>query len=141
MDGVRDQDVAWLRQESAVFGTLRYAIPGGFEAYGALDLPRDISPVEELLLDTLATDASGPLIAGWIDRGPWPPPPGDEHVLYSGWRYRLRRVAPSEVAGLPTEERAASLTSSSHPTAPGWSRFCGTTRGEASVQARSSRTN
>jgi hypothetical protein len=103
MDGVRDQEVAWLRQESTVFGTLRYAIPGGFEAYGALDLPRNISPIEEPLLDTLASDESEPLIAGWIDRGPWPPPPGDEHVLYSGWRYRLRRVAPSEVAGLPTE--------------------------------------
>ena len=98
-----EQDIAWLRQEGAAFGTLRYAIPASFEAYGVLDLPRDIRPVEEALLGTMSTDPAEPLVAGWIDRGPWPAPAGTEHVLYSGWKYRLRRLKTRELTGLPTE--------------------------------------
>ena len=103
MDHVRDHDVNWIRQESALAETLTYAIPDRYEAYGVLDLPREIGPVEDGLLDALTARPTGLLIAGWIDRGPWPPSTGDEHVLYTGWRYRLRRVAESELRGLPTE--------------------------------------
>ena len=103
MNPVLDEDVDWIRQSGAAFGTLRYAIPDGFEAYGVLDLPADIVPVETSLLGGLGVEPDDQLVAGWIDCGPWPAPAGDEHVLYTGWAYRLRRVHASMLAGLPTE--------------------------------------
>ena len=74
-----------------------------FEVYGVLDLPHEIRPVEEALLGTWAPNAAESLVAGWIDRGPWPAPAGTEHVFYSGWKYRLRRLKTRELTGLPTE--------------------------------------
>lgn len=103
MDHVLDEHISWIRHDGAAFGTLQYAIPGGFEAYGVLDLPQDIVPIEDALLSTLGVSPADQVLAGWIDRGPWPAPAGDEHVLYTGWKYRLRRVPASELSGLPTE--------------------------------------
>ena len=103
VDHVLDEDVDWIRGNDAAFGTLRFAIPSGYEAYGVLDLPADIVPIEDALLSALGVDPADQLVAGWIDRGPWSTPAGDEHVLYSGWRYRLRRVAAADLSGLPTE--------------------------------------
>jgi hypothetical protein len=42
MTGVLDHEVAWLQQTAARAGTLGYAIPSGFEAYGVMDLPEEI---------------------------------------------------------------------------------------------------
>jgi hypothetical protein len=81
---VLDNDVDWIRRNDASFGSLRYAIPSGYEAYGVLDLPDDIVPIEDALLKALGADPDDQLVAGWIDRGPWRAPAGDEHVLYTG---------------------------------------------------------
>lgn len=102
MAGVVDQDVAWIRRDTAVSGTIRSAIPGGFDAYGLLDISEE-RPTEDALLQAVAPENSMELIAGWIDRGPYPPQPGDEHFLYSSWRYRFRQVSAASLQGLPTE--------------------------------------
>ncbi|WP_133767040.1 hypothetical protein [Amnibacterium kyonggiense] len=97
-----DEDVAWIRRATAVGGTLRSAIPGGFDVYGLLDVS-EARPTEDALLRAVAPEPSTELIAGWIDRGPYPPHPGDEHVLYSGWRYRFQRIESACLFGLPAE--------------------------------------
>ncbi|GAA2748513.1 hypothetical protein GCM10009869_00550 [Amnibacterium kyonggiense] len=102
MTGVVDEDVAWIRRATAVGGTLRSAIPGGFDVYGLLDVS-EARPTEDALLRAVAPEPSTELIAGWIDRGPYPPHPGDEHVLYSGWRYRFQRIESACLFGLPAE--------------------------------------
>lgn len=98
-----DADVDWLRLNNGAAGTLGYAIPGYFAVYGAMNLPDEIAATEDRLLDALAPESGEELIAGWIDRGPWPPPAGDEHVIYWDWKYRLRRVQSSDLRGLPGE--------------------------------------
>jgi hypothetical protein len=103
VDSVDAADVSWITSDRAAGGTLRYALPADFEVYGVLDLTGEDDATEDMLLNALVTDLSHTLIAGWIDRGPWPPPPGDEHHLYYNWSYRFRRVAASDLQGLPPE--------------------------------------
>lgn len=100
---VRDDEISWLRGSEGRAETLGYAIPPRFEVYGALDLSEEHRPNEDSLLEALVPDPQTPLIAGWIDRGPWPPPSGDEFHLYWNWPYRIRRVALKELVGLPSE--------------------------------------
>ena len=82
MDAVRAEEINWLREHNGPGGTLSYAIPGRFDTYGAVDLTDEIDATEDALLDALAPAPGSELIAGWIDRGAWAPPDGDEHVLY-----------------------------------------------------------
>lgn len=102
MTGVVDEDVAWIRRGTVVSETIRSAIPEGFDVYGLLDISEE-RPTEDALLAAVTADSNTQLVAGWIDRGPYPPQPGDEHVLYSGWRYRFRRTKASQLQGLPAE--------------------------------------
>ena len=102
MTRVRDEDVAWIRQNTFVGDTIRSAVPSGFDVYGLLDLDEDRA-TEDVLLQAVAPEDDAELIAGWLARGRCKPRPGDDHVLYSGWRYRLRAVDAAALRGLPAQ--------------------------------------
>ena len=116
-------------------GRSALVIPSGYDVYGLLDIDED-RVSEDVLLEAIAP-ADGAVVSRLARPRPRPPQAGDEHVLYSGWRYRFRQVHAAALRGLPADGEGG-FPDLLFPL----DRFCGpdlavlwTTRGEASAPA------
>lgn len=92
-----DAALEWIRHGVAVGYSLASALPAGFAVYGVLDLD-DAAEQDLALLDALCGRPTDVVLAGRIVRNAAAESEaGDEHVLYSGWRYRIRLTSLGEV--------------------------------------------